>query len=81
MSRICPSCKIPHPEPEACVEALQKALSSLVMRVGQMGFCSACGAGVYWITHLNGKRAPYTQAGFNHFIDCPRAEQFRKGAV
>ncbi len=78
MTRICPDCELAHPDVETCAEALKKALRSMVLRIGAPGFCSACGQAVYWIGHLNGKRAPYTAAGLNHFIDCPEAERFGK---
>lgn len=43
--------------------------------------CKACGTMLYWLLHNNGKQVPYTHEGVNHFIDCPRAPQFRKAAA
>lgn len=40
--------------------------------------CQACRAEIYLVRHLNGKVAPYTPAGLIHFVDCPKAEQFRR---
>lgn len=40
--------------------------------------CRACGATLYMVVHANGKKAPYTEAGVNHFIDCPQAGRFRR---
>lgn len=36
-----------------------------------------CGATVYWVTHANGKRAPYNVWGVLHFKDCPKRDQFK----
>jgi hypothetical protein len=42
--------------------------------------CKACGALLFFVRHNNGKRAPYTVDGLNHFINCPAAQQFKRGA-
>ncbi|HLH04979.1 MAG TPA: hypothetical protein VKX25_19580 [Bryobacteraceae bacterium] len=42
--------------------------------------CKACGALLFFVRHCNGKLAPYTADGVNHFVNCPSAERFRKGA-
>ena len=39
--------------------------------------CRACGAMLYFIQHANGKRAPYTDDGLNHFVNCPDAARFK----
>jgi len=39
--------------------------------------CKGCGIQVAGVLHRNGKLAPYTLDGMNHFINCPKAEQFR----
>lgn len=41
--------------------------------------CKACTALLFFVRHSNGKLAPYTIDGLNHFVNCPQAEQFRKG--
>lgn len=43
--------------------------------------CKACGAELAMVRHKNGKLAPYTMAGVNHFIDCEKADQFRRQTV
>ena len=43
--------------------------------------CKACGALLFFVRHRNGKTAPYTVDGLNHFLNCPQADQFRRGAV
>lgn len=80
---VCPVCELPHPEgsdARMCVNALQSKLRALLKAVGDEGVCSACLAPIIWVVHRNGKRAPYTLAGLNHFADCPAAERFRKGS-
>jgi len=59
-------------------EQLQKNIMSLLLQIGDMGTCKGCGAPIYWVTHKNGKKAPYTTEGLNHFIDCPSANRFKK---
>lgn len=39
--------------------------------------CRACGVDIAMVRHRNGKLAPYTMDGVNHFVNCPKAEQFR----
>ena len=51
--------------------------AALVRNVGQQGTCRGCGAPVFCIPHRNGKKAPYTAAGLNHFANCEKAEHFR----
>ena len=40
--------------------------------------CLACGARIYFVRHSNGKLAPYTVDGVNHFKNCPQAGRFSK---
>lgn len=40
--------------------------------------CRACGQQVAFVVHNNGRTAPYTFEGVNHFIDCPGAGEFRR---
>lgn len=42
--------------------------------------CRACGAMLYFLRTKNGKQAPYTATGLNHFADCPQRAQFKGGA-
>ena len=41
--------------------------------------CTACGTELYFVRHRNGKLAPYTADGLNHFLTCPEAHRFKKG--
>jgi len=56
---------------------LEKRIEHLLTQVGKPGKCRGCGADLYWVRHLNGKLAPYTPDGLNHFINCPQAAMFR----
>lgn len=53
-------------------------LEHLLRQVGEPGHCRGCGAPVYWVTHRNQKRVPYTMAGLNHFADCKAADRFKR---
>lgn len=78
---ICASCNLPH-EPSIdghpCIEAQTEAMNRLLQSVGDKGECRGCRAVIYWVTHRNGKKVPYTPAGLNHFIDCPAAKDFKR---
>jgi len=83
MTTLCQNCHLPdrltgHMLPDICIGAQQEAMHHLLNQVADRGTCTGCGAAVYWVRHKNGKRVPYTEAGLNHFIDCPKADQFRK---
>ena len=56
---------------------LAQNIKRLLNQVGEPGVCRGCGAPIWWVVHRNGKRAPYTEQGLNHFIDCTKAGQFR----
>lgn len=63
-----------------CSTAQGIAIERLLRNVaGEPVKCRGCEALIYWVTHKNGKRAPYTAAALNHFINCPAAAQFGKG--
>ncbi len=65
----------------SCVDAQSSAMQVLLGHIAGLPVpCRGCQAPIYWVTHKNGKRTPYTPAGLNHFIDCPAAAQFGKGA-
>lgn len=55
---------------------IQLLYKSLGLDQGQ---CRACGCPIWWVITKNGKRAPFTAEGLNHFADCEGADQFRKG--
>jgi len=61
-----------------CIAALKKNVTVLLRLIGEPAQCRGCGAEIYWVVHRNGKRAPYTLLGLNHFADCPAAQSFRK---
>lgn len=94
MTALCPMCHLPdshglHAQAindlfqgcAVCVGAQSSAMETLLQNIADRGTCSGCGAALYWVRHKNGKRVPYTPAGLNHFISCPKAEQFRKKEV
>jgi len=58
--------------------ALAENIEKLLDHVGNRSHCKGCGIEIWWVTHKNGKRAPYIKSGSNHFIDCHSANQFRK---
>lgn len=53
-------------------------IALLLKQIGDPGKCRGCGADIWWVTHKNGKKAPYTAAGLNHFADCSAANKFKK---
>lgn len=63
-------------EKDVLIAQLQGAIGLLLRNVGDPGQCRGCGAAIWWVTHRNWKKAPYTAAGINHFIDCPKAADF-----
>ena len=75
---LCSSCGLPHERGGDCIIALKNAIRNFVIEQGGRGNCSGCGAEVLWCKHSNGKTAPYTVHGFNHFIDCPLRDRFHK---
>ena len=52
-------------------------IKRLLDQIGDKGTCRGCNAEIWWVVHKNGKRAPYTATGLNHFADCPKAQSFR----
>lgn len=92
-SEVCERCHLAHGMPEptldetlyaaelrGCIEAQATAMKLLLGHVGKKGTCDGpnCGAPIYWVTHYNGKGVPYTEAGLNHFVDCPDRDRFRR---
>lgn len=61
-----------------CIEAQKLAMRNLLRLIGKQVACGGCGASMYFVVHNNGKRVPYTEAGLNHFIDCPQRDQFAR---
>lgn len=57
---------------------IQKNIEDLFLQIADRGKCRGCGAEIFWVTHKNGKKVPYTILGLNHFIDCPQAKRFKK---
>lgn len=66
------------PDEANALEDKARNLDALLRQVGEPGTCRGCAAPIYWVVHLNGKRAPYTPEGLNHFADCPAQAQFRR---
>jgi len=82
---ICPICHLAHPVDTGnmgcCVIAQAAQMKALLKNIGDPGNCRGCQAEIYWVTHKNGKKTPYTPAGLNHHVDCVAAKQFdRKNA-
>lgn len=63
---------------EPTQEEWQKRIFALLKNVGDHGPCRGCGKPIIWVLHKNGARAPYNYDGTSHFIDCPKADEFRK---
>jgi len=65
---------------ESCIAAQAKAMLWVLEHVGKKGTCDGpnCRAAIYWVTHTNGRQTPYTEAGLNHFVDCPARDQFAR---
>jgi len=77
-SPMCERCSLPHPPLVECIQAQADQMKKLLILVGDVGRCGKCGATVFWVRHLSGAKAPYTQAGLIHFVDCPFSEEIRK---
>lgn len=60
------------------IPSVEDRLKYLLIAIGKPGVCRGCGATIMWVTHANGKQVPYTMQGLNHFIDCPKADNFRR---
>lgn len=58
---------------------LEQRIEALLRNVAEeIRPCKACGVELAMVRHKNGKLAPYTMSGINHFIDCAKADQFRR---
>jgi len=57
-------------------EATQKNIRTLLNRIGNYTKCPACQTEMWWVTHKNGKKAPYTLQAVVHFNECKAAEGF-----
>ena len=73
---LCDKCGLYHGAADTCIRVLQANMVDLLLRIGSPAKCKGCGAQVVWLTHLNGKKAPYTLKGLNHFVDCPVRDRF-----
>lgn len=77
-SRQCPDCNLAHPPVWTCVQAQMQNMKDLLARIADStGQCKGCARPLFWVRHRNGKVVPYTEAGQNHFIDCPNADRWR----
>jgi hypothetical protein len=67
------------PSEQPNVPSLEERILALLKHVGEPGRCRGCGLAIYWVRHPDsGRNAPYDPDGVNHFITCPRADDFRK---
>ena len=65
------------PECKGCIDAAKRMLA-LLKNVGDSGTCRGCGLPIFWVTHKNGKKAPYDFDGLNHFGSCSKREDFKR---
>ena len=63
-----------------CLKAQQYAMQKLLNLVGTPGVCRGCHASIFFVKHLNGANTPYDPSGLNHFVSCPKANDFKKAA-
>ena len=74
-----PATAQPEPEKTQKLPTMEDRIRALLTNVAEdKRPCRNCGEPLAFVRHRNGKLAPYTMAGVNHFIDCPGAQQFRK---
>lgn len=60
------------------IEKIRKNLRSLYKTIGaDEAACKGCGRKIFWVKTKNGKNAPFTEDGLNHFADCPESAKFR----
>lgn len=61
----------------------ERRARDLVRLTGRPGQCRGCGAEIMWLAHTprepgrNPTMTPYDEDGTNHFITCPKREEFR----
>jgi len=55
----------------------QERIKDMLKALGREDKCKGCGATIWWVRTKNDKPAPYSEAGVNHFADCPKANEFR----
>jgi hypothetical protein len=61
--------------------SLETRIESILTNTAQeIRPCKACGVKIAFVRHNNGKLAPYTVDGLNHFINYPQAASFKRGA-
>lgn len=61
------------------VDWLRANIKKILALTGKQGQCRGCGVDIWWLRHNGGAAAPYTIEGLNHFADCPKAKDFKKG--
>ena len=75
----CEKCGLVHPPLVECLAAVQTIMKGLLLKIGTIDRCPApCGKTIYWVRHLSGSRAPYSETGLIHFADC--VGKFKKTA-
>lgn len=61
------------------IPPIEKRMATLLQLVAEeIRPCKACGVQLAFVKHRNGKLAPYTIDGVNHFINCFWADDFRR---
>lgn len=58
---------------------LQANIDRLFAAIGERARCAGCNAPIVWVLHKTGRKAPYDHDGVNHFITCPKREDFKRG--
>jgi hypothetical protein len=59
-------------------DSLHSAVGLLDSIGADKSTCKKCGSVIWWVVTKNGKKAPFTAQGVNHFADCPGAEEVRR---
>jgi hypothetical protein len=62
----------------AALTLVRLNVSNLLRACADPGVCRGCSRPIFWLKTKNGKAAPYTEVGLNHFADCEAADKFRK---
>lgn len=61
------------------IPPIEKRMSNLLQAIAvEVRPCRAFQTQLAMVMHRNGKLTPYTMDGTNHFINCPRADEFRR---
>ena len=61
------------------LETPEQADGGLLYGIADESRCDGCNERIFWLKHKNGKKAPYTIAGLNHFLDRPARRALKDG--